>query len=92
MRNKFFFGAVGFFLVCLFVLFASGVVRAAVLVHGEQVQMAVVVNNVQVGEDVQVGEVQVGDVQVGDVQVSDVQVGEDVQVGDVQVGEAVATS
>jgi hypothetical protein len=68
MRNKFFFGAVGFFLVCLFVLFAlfaSDVVRAAALVRGEQVQIAVVQDAVSVPDDVPVSVAVVGKEVVG---------------------------
>lgn len=48
MRNKFFFGAVGFFLVCLFVLFAFGVARAVVPAPVRQ-DVAVVDKSVTVG-------------------------------------------
>lgn len=46
MKNKFFFGVVGFFLVCLFVLFASVVGRAAVVTQVGQVESGVIVSSV----------------------------------------------
>lgn len=47
MSKKFFFGVVVFFVVCLFFLFAFGVVRAAAVEVGPQHMPAMVVSEVR---------------------------------------------